>query len=76
MKKLILFLIRIYQRFFSPDQGIISFLFPLRFCRFFPSCSQYTYLSIQKYGLKTGIIKGLKRILRCHPWHPGGIDLP
>ena len=65
MKKLILFLISIYQK--------ISSLTPPR-CRFYPTCSEYTKQSIIKYGLIKGGILGLKRICKCHPLHEGGYD--
>ncbi len=63
--KLFLFLIRVYQRLVSP-------LIPPS-CRFYPSCSEYTRQALQRYGLK-GLIFGVRRICRCHPWHPGGYD--
>ena len=44
-------------------------------CRFYPTCSHYTQVAIQKHGLAKGVRLGAGRILRCHPWHPGGIDL-
>ncbi len=47
-----------------------------RCCRFEPSCSQYFILAVRKYGVVVGFLKGLARILRCHPWHPGGYDPP
>jgi len=43
-------------------------------CRFEPSCSRYTYQAIDKYGLIKGSWLGFKRILRCHPFNPGGYD--
>ncbi|MSR02573.1 MAG: membrane protein insertion efficiency factor YidD [Gemmatimonadetes bacterium] len=59
-------LIRGYQRFVSPA-------FPPR-CRFSPSCSQYTLEAVERYGLVLGIWYGLKRLAKCHPFHPGGYD--
>lgn len=59
-------LVRFYQRRISP-------LTPPS-CRFQPTCSQYTLVAIQRYGLLRGSWMGLKRIARCHPFHPGGHD--
>ena len=47
-----------------------------RQCRFHPTCSQYFILAVKKYGALRGAAKGLARISRCHPWHPGGVDWP
>jgi putative membrane protein insertion efficiency factor len=66
MKAIILWFIRIYQRFVSP-------MLPPS-CRFIPSCSVYTYQAIDKYGLFKGGWLGVKRISRCHPLNPGGYD--
>ncbi|NMB00886.1 MAG: membrane protein insertion efficiency factor YidD [Firmicutes bacterium] len=65
MLRLALLLIKGYQRFISP-------LLP-RSCRFYPTCSEYAYQAITKHGWK-GLWLAIKRIGRCHPWHPGGID--
>ncbi|NLJ81094.1 MAG: membrane protein insertion efficiency factor YidD [Firmicutes bacterium] len=65
MFKIILFLIRGYQKFISP-------LLP-RSCRFYPTCSEYARLAILKYRWK-GLWLALLRIGKCHPWHPGGYD--
>jgi putative membrane protein insertion efficiency factor len=66
MKLLLRAVIRTYQYAISPFLG--------RRCRFFPSCSDYTSEAIEKYGARKGLILGLKRISRCHPWHAGGFD--
>ncbi|MER3414775.1 MAG: membrane protein insertion efficiency factor YidD [Gemmataceae bacterium] len=47
-----------------------------RVCRFYPTCSEYFIQAVQKYGPWHGTIRGVNRILRCHPWHPGGYDPP
>ncbi len=61
-------LIRIYQVTLSPLLGPA--------CRFEPSCSRYTVECLKKYGLVRGLARGLIRVSRCHPWHPGGYDPP
>lgn len=45
-------------------------------CRFQPTCSNYFIQSVRKYGAIVGTLRGLRRISRCHPWHPGGYDPP
>lgn len=59
-------LIRVYQYTLSP------FLGPA--CRFHPSCSEYAYQAIMRHGPLRGLLLAIKRILRCHPFHPGGVD--
>ncbi|HPC56608.1 MAG TPA: membrane protein insertion efficiency factor YidD [Caldisericia bacterium] len=66
MKKLILILIKFYQKFISP-------MFPPS-CRYTPTCSQYTLEAVEKYGPIKGLFLGFKRILRCNPFFPGGED--
>jgi putative membrane protein insertion efficiency factor len=66
MKHLALTLIRLYQKTLSQA------LPPT--CRFFPSCSEYSYQAIEKYGLLKGGWLAVKRIARCHPFNPGGYD--
>lgn len=63
--------ILIYQKTLSP---LLSLFGPV--CRFEPSCSRYMIEALRKYGLITGVFKGIARLLRCHPWHPGGYDPP
>jgi uncharacterized protein len=76
-KFLVLKSIRFYQKTFSPDHGIFSILHPWPgACKFRPTCSEYAYQAIVKYGLLKGGFKALKRIFRCHPWAKGGWDPP
>lgn len=58
--------IKFYQIFISPLKGPT--------CRFVPSCSTYAINCLEKYGIFLGSWKSLKRILKCHPFHPGGYD--
>ncbi len=67
-------LIRVYQKTLSPDHGPFRALFRHGVCRFHPTCSQYTYEAIGKYGLIKGSWMGSRRVLRCHPWSKGGHD--
>jgi putative membrane protein insertion efficiency factor len=66
VKVIFLALIRFYQKFISPMLGSN--------CRYYPSCSQYTYEAIERYGVLHGGWMGFKRISRCHPFAKGGYD--
>ncbi len=74
MRKAALFMIRVYQKTLSPDHGPLSRKYPHGFCRFHPSCSEYSYQAIKKYGIIKGVGKGFWRIARCNPWSKGGND--
>ncbi len=67
MRLLFIFVIRLYQVMLSP-------LLP-RACRFYPSCSQYAIDAIRKHGIARGVVWTGRRLVRCHPWHQGGVDL-
>jgi hypothetical protein len=64
--RLLVLLVRGYQKFVSPA------LPPS--CRFYPSCSQYALEAVQKHGALRGSWLATRRLLRCHPFHPGGVD--
>jgi len=66
MKTLVLWLIRGYQYLLRPILGAN--------CRFAPSCSEYAREAVEKYGALKGSWLAVRRILRCHPYHPGGYD--
>jgi len=59
-------IIRFYQKWISPLKG--------QTCRFYPTCSQYGIDAIKKYGVVKGSFLTVKRLLKCHPFHPGGYD--
>ena len=67
MKKFCLSLIRFYQKNISPNRPAC--------CRFIPTCSQYAYQAIEKYGPLKGGFLALKRILKCHPFHSKDYDI-
>lgn len=67
MKWLCIWLIRFYRRFISPYKSQPT-------CRFTPSCSTYGLEAFTKHGFFVGLFLTVRRILRCHPFHPGGYD--
>ena len=66
MRKILLLIIRGYQTLLSPIMG--------QSCRFYPTCSCYAHTAIERHGVFKGMYLAIRRILRCHPWHPGGMD--
>ena len=66
ISKLLIYLVRFYQKFISPLKGPT--------CRFYPTCSQYSIEAIKKYGALKGIYLTMRRLLKCHPVHTGGYD--
>lgn len=66
IKLLIIILINIYKKVISPLIG--------KNCRFYPTCSQYSIKALKRFGVIKGIFLTIKRIIKCHPMHRGGID--
>ena len=66
MKRLVLRLIRLYQRRVSPQKKAC--------CRFYPTCSHYAYTAVERFGVAKGGFLAVKRIARCNPLFPGGYD--
>lgn len=67
ISKLLIFVIRIYRMVISPLLGPC--------CRFYPSCSDYASEAIRRHGAVKGVFLGMFRLCKCHPFHPGGVDL-
>jgi putative membrane protein insertion efficiency factor len=67
MKRILLWIIGLYRRWISPLKGRPT-------CRFYPTCSLYAYTAISRFGAWKGGWLALRRILKCHPFHPGGVD--
>jgi len=68
MSRVLIFLLDVYKRRISPWLP--------RACRFTPTCSEYARLALLKYSFWRGGLLATGRVLRCHPFHPGGVDLP
>jgi uncharacterized protein len=68
MSKLVILFIRLYQVTLSPLLGPV--------CRFEPSCSRYAVTCLERFGIFRGSWLTIRRLSRCHPWHPGGYDPP
>lgn len=74
LAKIIIFIIKIYQKTLSPDHGIFKHTRLFQCCKYEPTCSQYTIDAVRKKGVIKGIILASYRILRCNPFSKGGWD--
>lgn len=72
MKSVVLLMLKIYQKYIS--QNFLRKSFLGNNCRFSPTCSTYTYDAVAKYGTIKGLILGIKRLSKCHPFFKGGFD--
>jgi len=73
-RRLLVGMIRVYQKTVSFDHGFLKIFYPHGFCRFSPSCSEYGAQAITKYGIIKGGLMASWRVLRCNPWNKGGYD--
>lgn len=73
-KKLMLILIRVYQKLLSTDHSFWAKPEAFRICLYSPSCSEYTYQAIEKFGLIKGGLMGTARVIRCNPFATPGFD--
>lgn len=75
MKYILILLIKIYQMTLSLDHGLLGKIMPgVRVCIYEPSCSEYGYQSIKRYGTFIGGFLTVKRVISCGPWSEGGFD--
>lgn len=72
--RLLVGMIKIYQKTISFDHGLLKIFYPNGFCRFTPTCSEYGVQAITKYGIIKGGLMTSWRVLRCNPWNKGGHD--
>ena len=68
IKRIVIKILKFYQMVISP-------LYP-KSCRYYPTCSNYAILAVEKYGVVKGLIKAIWRVLRCNPFSKGGVDYP
>ncbi len=68
MVRIIISLIKIYQKTLSPDHGVLKYKYPYGFCRFYPSCSEYSIKAFSKHGLVLGFSMSILRIIKCNPF--------
>jgi len=76
MNKPLIYLIKLYQKTLSPDHSWLRVKYPYGFCRFYPSCSEYSIQVLQKHGTIKGIMLSLVRIVKCNPFNRPKINKP
>lgn len=69
-----LMVIRAYQVLVSFDHGLLRVFYPNGYCRYHPTCSEYGYQAIERFGIIKGTFLAVRRVFSCHPWAVGGID--
>ena len=74
MRRIVVKIIKIYQKTLSPDTGWLKARYPGGFCKFTPHCSEYGRQAIEKHGVVRGGGKTIWRVMRCNPWSKGGVD--
>lgn len=81
MKKYLFFLrlipftiLFVYQKTLSPDHGLLKVFYPNGYCKFYPSCSEYSKQAFLKYGVLKGFYLTLQRLAKCNPWSEPGIQ--
>lgn len=74
LAKVFVGIIKLYQKILSPEQSFWGKRIGWKVCRFHPTCSEYAVGALKKFGLLKGGYMASRRILRCHPWNPGGYD--
>jgi uncharacterized protein len=74
VRQMVLQMIKMYQKTLSLDHGWLAHRHPYGYCRFQPTCSDYTYQAVARYGVIKGGFLGIKRVFRCNPFSKGGFD--
>lgn len=74
-KNILAGIIWIYQKIFSFDHGFLKVFYPYGFCKFYPTCSEYSKQAVLKYGIIKGVALSIRRLSHCHPFSQSRVDL-